>query len=168
MRASPQGEVLMYRWNWTFSFSLKPCLSSHLVKMEFCCSSSWLLETQMWNQVTLYHMEFYGKFLISWQGAFKLYIKTKTHTVLVKVWHAGEKTCVAQWSLFYWIQDIWILQVFKLTCQVVDKFFLNVLLSWFVNAILVNSLYSSSVEEVQKKCNAMNMYIKLKDTQKTT
>lgn len=115
MRASPQGEVLMYRWNWTFSFSLKPRLSSHLLKMDFCCSSSWLLETQMWNQVTLYHTEFYGKLLIGWQGAFKLFIKM-THTVLVKVWHAGEITCVAWWCLFYWIQDIWILQVFKLTC----------------------------------------------------
>lgn len=47
MRASPQGEVLMYRWNWTFSFSLKPCLFSHLVKMDLWCSSSWLLQTQM-------------------------------------------------------------------------------------------------------------------------
>lgn len=46
MRASPQGEVLMYRWNWTFSFSLKPCLFSHLVKMDLWCSSAWLLQTQ--------------------------------------------------------------------------------------------------------------------------
>lgn len=44
IRASPQGEVLMYRWNWTFSFSLKPCLLSHLVKMDLWCSSSVLLE----------------------------------------------------------------------------------------------------------------------------
>lgn len=60
IRASPQGEVLMYRWNWTFSFSLKPCLLSHLVKMDLWCSSSWLLETQMWNGMILYHMECYG------------------------------------------------------------------------------------------------------------
>lgn len=46
MRASPQGEVLMYRWNWTFSFNLKPCLFSHLLKMDFWCSSAWLLQTQ--------------------------------------------------------------------------------------------------------------------------
>lgn len=57
MRASPQGEVLMYKWNWTFSFSLKPSLLSHLVKMDFCCSSSWLLETPMSSQVTLYLRE---------------------------------------------------------------------------------------------------------------
>lgn len=49
MRASPQGDVLMYRWNWIFSFSLKPCLFSHLAKIDVCCSSSWLLETHMWN-----------------------------------------------------------------------------------------------------------------------
>lgn len=47
MRASPQGDVLMYRWNWTFSFSRKPCLLSHLVKMDLWCSSSWLLGTQI-------------------------------------------------------------------------------------------------------------------------
>lgn len=52
MRASPQGEVLMYRWNWTFSFSLKPCLLSHRVKMDLWWSSSWLLGSQMWNQWT--------------------------------------------------------------------------------------------------------------------
>lgn len=46
MRASPQGEVLMYKWNWTFSFSLKPCLFSHLLKMDFWCSSALLLQTQ--------------------------------------------------------------------------------------------------------------------------
>lgn len=112
MRASPHGEVLMYRWNWTFSFSLKPCLLSHLVKMDLRCSSSWLLGTKKLIFKKLYHIEYYRKCIIYNPNAKEKYNlreqlagKCKTHLRKCSSWEyrylmRERRATISAWQSF--------------------------------------------------------------------